>query len=432
MSQNTQSAGRRLSTITIDQGIAGASNVLIAVLAARLLGPSSFGLFGICFLVYVTAQGISRALVGEPLLVHPEEAESRGEDIAATAVLVGLVLGGLTLVAGLGASLWIRPLAGGLIALALFLPLLVLQDIGRYRAFAVQRPGFAVVLDTLWLVLLLVAVVVVTLVGNHSLVLFIAIWAGTGAAAGVLSLRTLTTRATRPSGAWLRQTWTFSSRYLLSFSATQGSALAAAVSVAAIAGTRALGAVQGALLTLRPFMMFQAASIAAGVAETSRLSADLASVRRHARRTTLFTSIVAVANMLVLVFLPSWAGELLLGKTWAVTQPLVLAAGSQILCLGLISGPRAALLGLRLVRTTLAIDLSSTVFLLGLIILGAVLDGARGAFWAVAAGQGVMAVVWWTTFVVQASGSTVSRGRRRRVAPVQAGGAGRHRGAPRR
>ena len=38
MSESKQSAGRRLSVITIDQAIAGASNVLSAVLAARVLG----------------------------------------------------------------------------------------------------------------------------------------------------------------------------------------------------------------------------------------------------------------------------------------------------------------------------------------------------------------------------------------------------------
>jgi hypothetical protein len=41
------SAERWLSIITIDQAIAGGSNVMIAVLAARLLSVSEFGLFGI-------------------------------------------------------------------------------------------------------------------------------------------------------------------------------------------------------------------------------------------------------------------------------------------------------------------------------------------------------------------------------------------------
>jgi O-antigen/teichoic acid export membrane protein len=398
LSQTTQSAGRRLSTITIDQAIAGASNVLIAVLAARVLGPASFGLFGIVFLVYVTAQGISRALVGEPLLIHPEEAEARRGDILRTASAVGVGLAGAVLVGGLVADIWSGSLGTAMIVLAACLPLLVLQDIGRYRAFAVHRPAFALLLDVLWLILLLVAVVVVTVVDSHSLVLFIAIWAGTGAVAGLVSLRSMTDGPMRLSLSWLRETWGFSSRYLVAFSATQGSALAASVAIAGIAGTRALGGVQGALLAIRPFVMFQTASIAAGVAEISRLGSQVDLVRRHVRRTTALTSTVAVVNMAVLVVLPTQLGELLLGDTWEVTQPLVLAAGSQMLCLGLISGPRAALLGLRAVRKTLAIDLTATALLLALTVVGAVLDGARGAFWAVAGGQGVMAAVWWTVF----------------------------------
>jgi len=48
-------ARRRLSTITIDQAIAGGSNVLIMVLAARVLGTERFGLFGLVFLLFVMA-----------------------------------------------------------------------------------------------------------------------------------------------------------------------------------------------------------------------------------------------------------------------------------------------------------------------------------------------------------------------------------------
>ena len=46
-----QSSGRRLSVLALDQALAGASNVAMSVLAARLLSVSSFGLFGILFLI---------------------------------------------------------------------------------------------------------------------------------------------------------------------------------------------------------------------------------------------------------------------------------------------------------------------------------------------------------------------------------------------
>ena len=71
------SAGRRLRTITVDQAISSASNVLVSILAARVLGVSDFGWFGLVLITYVATQGAARALVGEPLLVRPVEAESR-------------------------------------------------------------------------------------------------------------------------------------------------------------------------------------------------------------------------------------------------------------------------------------------------------------------------------------------------------------------
>src|SRR4051794_3835891 len=85
-------AGRRLRTITVDQAISSASNVLVSILAARALGVSDFGWFGLVLITYVATQGAARALVGEPLLVRPVEAESRpGEAIGTGLVLSGVI-----------------------------------------------------------------------------------------------------------------------------------------------------------------------------------------------------------------------------------------------------------------------------------------------------------------------------------------------------
>ena len=93
MTTSQESAGRRLGVATIDQAISGASNILISILAARILGIESFGLFGLVFLVYVLALGSARALGGEPLLLHPVEAEARPGDASGTASVVGRCLG---------------------------------------------------------------------------------------------------------------------------------------------------------------------------------------------------------------------------------------------------------------------------------------------------------------------------------------------------
>ncbi|MDT4971581.1 MAG: hypothetical protein QOG22_1724 [Pseudonocardiales bacterium] len=393
-----QTAGRRLSVITVDQAIAGASNVLIAVLAARLLGVAAFGLFGIVFLVYVMVQGVARALVCDPVLVHPLEAQQRRGDVIGTSCLLGLGLGLAVLVVGLAVRIWIPELGGALIVLAVCVPLLVLQDLGRYLGFAYQQPSSALTLDVVWLVLQFGAVAVLAATDTRTLAWFIAAWAGSGAAAGLLLFTQYRAGEVRFNLSWLRYTWAFSWRYLISYTSTQGAALGASSGVGAISGARQLGGLQGALLLVRPYITIQVAAVAASVSEMARLNTDHQRLRRHATRITALTSGIAVLNTIVLVVLPDRLGRLVLGAAWEATQPLLLPTGVQIIFLGLITGARAGLLGMRAIKQVVAIDVAGTVVILVAAIAGAVVDGAKGALWAVAAGQGLLTVVWWWTF----------------------------------
>jgi O-antigen/teichoic acid export membrane protein len=399
-----QSAGRRLTTITIDQAIAGASNVLTAVLAARLLGVASFGLFGIVFLVYVLVQGVNRALVCDPSLVHAVEAQERPGEVIGTSCVLGVALAACVLVAGFGAELWDPSLGNALLVLAVCIPLLVLQDLGRYLAFASGRPTSAVVLDVAWLVFLFAAVAaLVATETRRTLAWFIAAWAGSGAAAGLLLFSQYRGREVPMSLSWLRYTWQFSWRYLISYTSTQGAALGASSGVGGIAGARALGGLQGALLLVRPFMTFQVAAIAASIGEISRSLVGNQRLRRHVARTSALTSVVALLNVLAMLVLPDRLGETVLGASWHAAQPLLLPTGVQIVCIGLLTGVRAGLLGTRAIRKVMVIDVASTVAILLSTVSGAVIDGVVGALWAVALCQGLMAVVWWMTFWMHTS-----------------------------
>ena len=393
------SAGRRLRIITIDQAIAGASNVLIAVLAAHLLSVASFGLFGIVFLVYVMAQGVSRALVGDPLLVHPIEAQDRHGEVIGTSCLLGVGLAAVVGAAGLAVSLINGELAAALLVLAACMPLLVLQDFGRYLAFAIQRPGRAVVLDVAWLVLQLAAVGALLATDTRTLPWFIAAWAGAGALAGLLLF--VQQRGTRVhlSSSWLRYTWDFSWRYLISYVATQGAALGALTGVGAIAGARALGGLQGAVLMVRPFQTFQVAAIAAAIGEITRAPPGGGEVHRHALRTSLLATAIAVGNTVVMLLLPDGLGEIVLGDVWEAAEPLLLPVGAQIIAVGVMTGARAGLLGLREIRKAMVLDVIITVMVLGCTIAGAVAAGVEGALWAVAVGYAGMAVLWWIVFL---------------------------------
>lgn len=398
MPEKQQSAGRRLSVITVDQAVAGASNVLIAVLAARVLGVESFGFFGIVFLVYMLAQGVARALIGEPVLVHPVEAEERPGDAIGTACLLGIGLGVLVLLSGLIAQLWDGRLGSALMVLALLLPLLLLQDLGRYLGFATHRPAAALLLDSAWLVLLFAGVTLLFVFDARSLAWFIVAWGGSGAVAGLLLFWQYRGHRVRLSLAWLRETWTFSWRYLLSYTSTQGSGLAATVALGGIAGARALGGVQGTLLLVRPFMTVQLAAVAAGIAEISHGRPTAAVVRRQARNTSAIATAIALVNLAVMLALPDSLGRLVLGETWAAAEPLLLPAAVQIVLIALMTGTRAGLLGLRAIRKAMVIDVAGAVALMALTVVGAYIDGAAGALWAVAIGQGLGSLAWWLVF----------------------------------
>jgi O-antigen/teichoic acid export membrane protein len=405
VSTSQQSAGRRLGVATIDQAISGASNILIAVLAARVLSTESFGLFGIVMLIYVLALGSARALAGEPLLLHPMEAERRPGDVVGTAAILGLGVGAMVVVTGSCALVWDGRLGHGLIALGIFLPLMIVLDVGRYLGFATRRPGRALTLDTAWLVLQVGAVAFLATTDAHSLWQFVTAWAASGAAAGLGVFWQHRRARPRWSLDWLSETWPYSWRYLVSYSSTQGSALAAEVLLGAISGARALGAVQGALLLQRPFMTFQVAVIASGVGEVSRTADDLRKVRQLVGRLTVLTSVVAILNGVVLLALPDALGRALLGETWLAAQDLLLPAAVQILLIGLMTGLRTGVLGMRAVHKAVKIDIVTTVLILVLTVAGALVGGAEAAMWGVALSHAVGATIWWTVFMLHTRGS---------------------------
>ncbi len=390
---------RQLSVITIDQAIAGGSNVLIAVIAARLLSAASFGLFALMLLTYIVALGVSRALVCDPVLVHPVEAERRKDELIGTSCLMGLALGGTVVLVGAAVSALNTSLGLALVVLGAFLPLLVLQDLGRYLGFATQRPSLALVLDITWLLLLAATVVPLFLTDATSLALLTAAWAASGAVAGALALFQHRGIKLRLGLAWLRYTWDFSWRNLISYTSQQGALLAGASAVGAIAGAEALGGMQGATLLLRPCVTVQIAVTAGTMGHVARALGKMPAIRRYVRHASLLTSATATLNTVVILVLPAGVGRAILGDSWEFAQPLLLAAGLQFIFISAMAGPRAGLLGERAIRKILVIDLAMSALVVAASISGAEINGALGAFWGIAIVQGLVGVVMWTTFL---------------------------------
>jgi O-antigen/teichoic acid export membrane protein len=390
-------AGRRAGLVTFDQIISSASNVLVLIWVAHALAPADFGRFSLVFLVWVfTQNGVVRSLVSATVMVHPEDADNRPRDVVGAAVLLSVGVGLLCML--LGGGLWY---AGNSIGAPLFLigtlmPLLGVQDVGRYIGIAQSKPGRSVVLDTLWLVFLGIAFVVITALHGATLMWLVAAWAATGAASSLwVFVQQGIPRAREMSLDWLRERWHFSWRSLVASSSSATVALVGSSLTAIVAGPVAVAAIRAALLLERPSTTVQAAVATSAATDIARENPDNAGLLRHQRRAMMASILVAIINMIILLVIPDSVGRLLLGHVWHVVQPLLLVVGFHVGALAAQSGVRAALMGRREIQSVMVVDILGTLLSIIGLVAGAAVADAKGGMWGGVIGQVITAAVWW-------------------------------------
>lgn len=373
---------------------------MITVVAARLLDPVSFGIFGIVFVVYQLAASGIRAVVSEPALVDPVEAVSSPGALLGAGLVVGGAVGVLTATVGLALGGVLGP---ALLVLAGALPGMVLQDVARYLAFADRRPHVALRVDVIWLAVQACGLLLFSVMGGLTLLRVIVAWAGAGSLAGICALLPHR-RVMAWSVGWIRQHWSFSWRYLVSFGTTFGAAYAATLGLGAIAGVAAVGSVRGAQLVLSPLTMVFAATTNMLVVEVTHCAPDARQLRR---RTVLAASsmagVAAVVTAASLV-VPDGVGRVILGESWESSQRLLLAAGVQAVMIGALAGARIGLIGSRAIRINLALDLQLAPVVIVLPTVGAVVAEAPGFLWALVATQALIALFWWYRFLHHLAG----------------------------
>lgn len=396
MSNAASGAGRRTSVVTIDQVVSGASNLIPLIWVAHALAPGDFGRFSLVILIYLFTQATLRALVGWPLLVHPEDADARPHQVlgVVTILSAGAAAGSIALAAATWAAG--SPMATATLALGLLMPLLCVQDSGRFLGIAQSRPGRALVLDLLWLALMLAGFAVVALSGNDSLFWYSVAWAGSGAAAGLwVFVQQGLPRSGDISLGWLREHWDYSSRSFISATATTAVTLVGSTLIALVSGPQAVGAIRAALMLERPSAALQLAVATSAATDIAREQPDNRGLMAIQRRTLLIATVVAVLNLVVLVLLPDPVGEALLGQVWPLVAPLMLLIGLRVVISASQSGARAALLGRRQIKTVMYVDiLSSVTTIIGLVIGAAVAD-AEGAMWGSLPGLALATACWW-------------------------------------
>src|SRR5689334_13431119 len=319
---------RRLGWGIADQALSSVTNFALSVLVARAVGLDSFGAFGLAFTTYTFTLGAARAVCSEPLGVR-YRATDRGTCRAGTRRATGaaLVIGTLS---GLGCAAAALAFTGtlreALLALAVTMPGLIVQDTWRTAFFSRMRGSYAFANDLVWAIAQVALVGALFIVGRKTTPLFVLAWGGAGTVAalfGICQARLLP--APWLTWRWLRAQRDLSPRYLVEFLARNAANAGSMYMTGVFGGLGAAGALRGAQVALGPLNILNMGITAPAITEAVRLS------RRSATRMLRFAAAVggalAVASIAWGVFmflLPDHVGHALLRRSWEPAHDVIL------------------------------------------------------------------------------------------------------------
>ena len=416
-----------------DQVMSSLSNFAVSIYVVHELGAVQFGAFSLAYVTYGFALNASRGLATDPLMVRFSGTDlptwrRAVSECTGTAALVGLVAGACVLAV---ASLLSAAVAAAFLALGVTLPGLLLQDSWRFSFFALGRGSQAFVNDTIWVLTLIPALLMMRAIGHADVFWFVLVWGITGsiaAAIGAWQARVVP----RLTGAWrwVSQHRDLGPRYLLEGASQSVSTQIRAYTIGLVLGLAALGSVQAAATLLGPMTILFLGTGLVAIPEAARV------LRRSPRHLPLFclaiTSGLSAAGLawglFLLVAVPRGFGRVLLGGIWPSTYPLILPAILGVTAQGVSASAGTGLHALGAAKRSLRLTvLASVLYVIGSL-AGAVAGGAAGAVWGSAIGIWIAAVYgWWQLRIAQQEAGHLPAGQqflpirsvwRRRISPL--------------
>ncbi|TWD83296.1 O-antigen/teichoic acid export membrane protein [Kribbella amoyensis] len=383
-----------------DQGLSSLSNLAVGVLVARSSSVADFGVYALAFGGYTIALNVSRAIATEPLGVRHAGSRTPTWHKAvrastATAFLAGVaaMIVGLVIAAVPGV-----PSHLVLLAFAVTMPGLLLQDAWRWAFFVVGEGRKAFVNDLIWLVAMGVLFAALYLTGSASAFSLTLSW-GLGAVIAAIAGRFQAGVAPRFQLVkdWLRANRDLTPKYVGEMLAVSGTIQVYMLGITAVAGIAAVSGIRGAQVLLGPVNVLNQGIRAVAVPEAAR-------ALRHSYRRLWRVGLVISAGVgagalgwgAIFLLLPEAVGRELLGPgVWAeasaVMIPVILlqALGASN------AGAFAILRALAAASRGLRVRLISSVVLIASGITGAYLGGPPGAAWGLALAAFCTLLLWW-------------------------------------
>lgn len=390
---------RRVGWGVADQALSSATNFAVGVFVARNVSKGDFGAFGLVFSTYLLVMGLTRAVATEPLLVrysHVSQEELQKGSAAAlgAALLAGIVMGALGVVAGLVIQ---GVLGSGLVALGVALPGLLIQDTWRMAFFASGRGSLAFANDAVWALVLVTGFLLLQVRDLTGVGWYTTAW---GLGAGGAALFGYLQGRVRPKASgvlgWWRAHRDLASRYVGEFIVRSGGTQMITYAVGGIVSLAAVGALRAGQILLGPFnILFQGIWLVAVPEQVRLLRQGGRDFKKSAIALSSILAALALAFGLATRFLPAGIGRALLGDSWTGAQEVILPLALSMSGLGVVMGASSSLRALEAARRGLHARVVTTILLVVGGLSGAMLGGAVGTALGMASGYWIGGGVWW-------------------------------------
>lgn len=423
---------RRLGWGIADQALSSVTNFALAVLVARSVSTADLGAFGLAFTTYTFVLGAARAICSEPLSVRysvrDRVAWERGARRATGAAMTLGILAAAALAAASFA--FSGALAGSLLALAVCMPGLIVQDTWRTAFFSDLKGRSAFLNDFVWAIAQAVLIVEVLLLYHRSTPAFVLAWglaANVAAVAG--SIQSGIVPRPGSTGRWVRRNRDIAPRYVAEFAARNAANAGSMYLTAVFGGLSAAGALRGAQVLLGPLNILNMGLTAPAVTEAVRIS------RRSPRR--MLRAVGALGAVLVLLafawgavmyLIPSSIGQQLLKRSWDPAHSVVLPYAAVMAAAGTLTGATVGLRALAAAKRSLNARLVTGALSLACTAVGAYADDAAGAAAGLALGLWIGSILWWVSLRAQVAETERTRAAgeaaqawRTKISPVRGG-----------
>jgi O-antigen/teichoic acid export membrane protein len=416
---------RRLGWGIADQTLSSVTNFALAILVARNVSTADLGAFGLTFTTYTFVLGATRAICSEPMSVrYSDRDRSAWERGARRTTGTALVLGTLAGVGIAAASLLFHgALHGSLLALAVCMPGLIVQDTWRTAFFSDLAGRLAFMNDFVWAIAQAVFLGAALYSGHRSTPAFMLAWGlAANVAAGYGSLQSGVMPKPSSMGRWFKRQRDIAPRYLAEFFARNAANAGSMYLTAIFGGLSAAGALRGAQVVLGPLNILNMGLTAPSVTEAVRIS------RRSPRRMLKMVVLLAVALAgisfawgVAMYLLPEHVGQALLKRSWSSAHTVILPYAAVMAASGSLTGATVGLRALAAARRSLRARLITGVLSLSSTAVGAYVGDAPGAAAGLAIGLWAGSVLWWVGLraeVDEAARSRTTQDRRTKMTPV--------------